>query len=106
MEGALTVEELKDLLEKGGITLIDVRSSESYSKEHIPGSINIPLDEIDKKLNLLDKSGLIVVYCQSSECPLSPKAYRKLRRLGYNVKDFAGGLEDWKKAGFPVESKS
>ncbi len=105
MTGSITREELKELMEREDVIVVDVRLPEYYAREHIPGAINIPLDEIDKNLNLLDKNKRVVVYCTSFDCRLSPTAYRKLKRLGYDVLDYEGGINDWKEK-YPVEGNS
>ena len=103
MADAITGEELKELLEKEDIIVVDVRLPEFYAREHIPGAINIPLEELDKNLDRLNKDKLVVVYCASFDCRLSPAAYRKLKRLGYRVVDYEGGIADWREK-YPVES--
>jgi rhodanese-related sulfurtransferase len=45
-----------------------------------------------------------VTYCSSFECEASTIAAQKLDKYGFkNVLEFKGGLEDWKKAGYPTE---
>lgn len=104
MVDTITREELKELLEKEDVIVVDVRLPEFYARERIPGAINIPLEELDKNLDRLDREKLVVVYCASFDCRLSPVAYRKLRRLGYRVVDYEGGIADWKEK-YPVESE-
>ena len=51
---------------------MDTLSPESYEKEHIPRSINIPEEDIEMKAeDLLDKNKDIIVYCGSFECTMS-----------------------------------
>ena len=86
--------------------LVDVLSPVSYEEEHIPGSINIPLEDIEKKATkLLKKDKTIVVYCGSFRCTMSSQAAEILTKLGYkDVNDFEGGLQFWKDFGFSIES--
>ncbi len=105
----ISATDLKGKLNSGDIELVDVLSEESYNKIHIPGSKNIPLDQIEKKAEeeLPDKNAKIVVYCASDSCMASPKAAKKLESMGYqNIIDFEDGLEGWKNAGFEFESGS
>jgi rhodanese-related sulfurtransferase len=45
-----------------------------------------------------------VVYCANPACPHAAATARALTDLGYtNVRDFAGGKEEWQAAGLPVE---
>ncbi len=103
MADTITREELKQLLGRDDVIVVDVRMPEYYAREHIPGAINIPLEELDRNLDRLDRDKLVVVYCASFDCRLSPVAYRKLKRLGYRVVDYEGGIADWKEK-YPVES--
>ncbi|MCG8640160.1 MAG: rhodanese-like domain-containing protein [Desulfobacterales bacterium] len=69
-----------------------------YVKGHIPGAVNIPLTEFDKKKDLLpkDKNALLVFYCGGPKCKLSHKSAVKAEKLGYtNVKVYALGYPDW-----------
>jgi rhodanese-related sulfurtransferase len=90
--------------------VINVLDEESYNKEHIPGSISIPLESSDfveqvgKKVKN-DKAAQIVVYCAKTECPASEQAAEKLAEAGYtNVYDFEGGMKEWIDSGHNVES--
>ena len=48
----------------------------------------------------------IVVYCSNVACPASIMAYQILRSEGYNdICRYAGGLEDWEAAGYPLEGE-
>jgi len=61
----VTLEEAKAALENGEAVIVDVRSAEFYSQEHIAGAISIPLAEIDPSpVNIpLDKNIWIITYC-------------------------------------------
>lgn len=50
---------------KDGAIIIDVRSPEEYSKSSRPGSINIPLHEIKKRLEEVDKNQTVILCCGS-----------------------------------------
>jgi len=84
------------------VMLIDARPYKpKYVKGHIPGAVNIPDNEFDKHIDLLpaDKSALLIYYCEGIECKLSHKSAQKAEKLGYtNVKVFAKGYPEWKKA--------
>ncbi|MEQ8926315.1 MAG: rhodanese-like domain-containing protein [Fulvivirga sp.] len=54
----------KELVQAGAI-IVDVRSSAEYAGGHVTNSINIPLDQLDKKLNQLDKKKPIITCCVS-----------------------------------------
>ena len=99
-------EELIRMCKAGErFTLVDVLSAESYSKEHIAGSISIPLAELEEKAEaMLGKFDTIVVYCASFECQASTKAAQMLMAMGFdNVLDYKGGLKDFKESGLALE---
>ncbi|MDD3519823.1 MAG: rhodanese-like domain-containing protein [Actinomycetota bacterium] len=102
----ITAEQLLEKINKKyNFKLVDVLLPSSYKKWHIPSSINIQLDEIEKKAQkFLDLNDEIIVYCSSSECQASSKAARKLKELGYkDVKDYEGGKREWDEKNFPKE---
>lgn len=88
--------------------IIDVLDTDSFAKEHIPGSISIPLKSANFVKNVQnevpDRDTEVIVYCASTQCPASTDAAKKLEEAGYtNVYDFKGGIEEWKQAGGRLE---
>ncbi len=81
------------------VMLIDARPYKGkYIKGHIPGAVNIPFSEFDKRTDLLprDKNSLLIYYCEGLKCKLSHKSASKARELGYkNVKVYAKGYPEW-----------
>ncbi|MBO3443240.1 MULTISPECIES: rhodanese-like domain-containing protein [Clostridia] len=58
--------QVKEMIENNQFDLIiDLRDNENYHKGHLPGAINIPINEITDKLNFLDlyKKKSIILYC-------------------------------------------
>jgi len=54
-----------------------------------------------------DRDRTVVLYCASYDCPASTEAAKRLMRMGFtSVFDYKGGLEEWKRAGYPVFSRS
>ena len=103
----ITAEDLlKKIKNKEDFKLVDVLLPSSYKEWHIPGAINIQIDEIkDKALKILKKDDEIIVYCASFECQSSTRAAKELEKLGFkNVTDYKGGKKEWKEKNFPVES--
>ncbi|MFM7359248.1 MAG: rhodanese-like domain-containing protein [Sediminibacterium sp.] len=62
---------------RDGAVIIDVRSQDEFSSGHIPGSRNIPLNELPGKMNLLDKSKTIITCCASGMRSSSAKGILK-----------------------------
>ncbi|NNG11789.1 MAG: rhodanese-like domain-containing protein [Halobacteria archaeon] len=87
---------------KDDVLIIDSRPARKYDKGHIVPAINISNSQFDKLTHLLpeDKSTLLIFYCGGLKCNLSHKSAAKAEALGYtNIKVYAAGYPDWKKAG-------
>lgn len=79
--------------------VIDVRSADEYATAHIPGSRNIPLNDLTSRLK--DVPGPTVhVLCGSGK--RSSQAVRMLNARGYNTVNIAGGITEWYRNGHPV----
>jgi Rhodanese-related sulfurtransferase len=101
----ITVEELLERTREPGrgLTLIDVRSAQEFAAGHLPGAINIPLDQIGTRAGELPADGDIVFYCQSGT--RSRLAIEVLRAMGVDrpLLHFGGGMSAWQAAGQPTE---
>lgn len=98
MVDTISRDALKEKLDRGDdFTLVNVLAAEQFEQAHIPGSINIPLDELGEEApDRFDEDDEIVVYCASHSCQASPKAAKKLESMGFtNVTDYEGGVADW-----------
>lgn len=97
-------QELLSRMKKGLVTVVDVRPSDEFARGHIAGSINIPIDELGKRLKALAKNREVIAYCRGPYCVYSLDAVIKLRRNGFQVRRLEDGFPEWKAAGFPVET--
>lgn len=85
--------------------VIDARSAESYALEHIPGAISFPHRQMNELTTAsLPKDKVMVVYCDGIGCNASTKGAFKLASLGFRTKELTGGIDWWKRDGYPVES--
>ncbi|RIL06691.1 MAG: rhodanese [Proteobacteria bacterium] len=85
------------------VVVIDARSSEAFAREHIPGAISLPHRTMDAATTrALDRTALIVTYCDGIGCNASTKGAYNLARLGFRVKELIGGLDWWKRDGHPT----
>lgn len=83
---------LKQLL-NGGALVVDVRTPAEYASGHHPRAINIPVDEVESRLNEFgDKKKPVVVYCQSGS--RSSRAKSTLEANGFTSVTNAGGFRD------------
>lgn len=59
----VSLANAKLAFDQGRAVFLDVRSAESFQEGHIPGSVNIPLAELQIRLNELDPNRWIITYC-------------------------------------------
>ena len=81
--------DLSEALNNGeGVVVIDARSPEAYTLEHIPTALNIPHRTMSETTTRdLDKSKLYVTYCDGIGCNASTKGALNMAKLGFNVKE-------------------
>ena len=105
----ITREDLKKKIQRrDDFVLVEALSQKHYETSHLPGAINLPYEFVDEADKVLpDKSAEIIVYCMNEKCEASKEEVRELTEQGYeNVRHYAGGKQDWIKAGLPtVEGK-
>lgn len=101
---AISREELPLRMREGGVTLLDVRPQDEFTSGHLPGAINIPIEELERRLAELPAGGEIVAYCRGPYCALSFDAVTVLQGKGFAVRRLDSGFPDWKAAGLAVES--
>ena len=100
----ITKEKLVGKLENAqSVQVINVLDPSHYDLGSIKGSNKIPLDELDKRMQEIDKNKEVVTYCAGYECPASRKAAEKLAAQGFNTCAYEGGIKEWKEAGLPIE---
>ncbi|MCJ8734132.1 hypothetical protein PDJAM_G00231800 [Pangasius djambal] len=105
----ISYSDLKSLREKSkDLLLVDVRSKDEVDRGCIPGSIHIPLDDVEKEFSLdahafQEKFGVpkplldsrdLVFHCQMGR--RGGAATEKARSLGFeNARNYAGGYKEW-----------
>lgn len=85
--------------------VLDMRSAESFSRGHIVGARNVPMDELSGHLDKLArfKTTPVVAVCDAGIT--SSKAVNTLRNSGFeSVYNLKGGMNAWGQAGLPVVS--
>lgn len=101
---AISRSELTRRLRDRAVTLLDVRPAGEYALGHIPGALNLPIDELESDLARLPQDQEIVAYCRGVYCILSSEAALRLRARGYRVRRLEDGFAEWKAAGLAVET--
>ena len=98
-----------DLLSRardGLVTVLDVRPPEEFAAGHIPGAINIPLIDLERRLKDLTEDEEIVAYCRGPHCVLAFDAIAKLRQYGFKAQRLEDGYPEWQASGLPTEQAS
>lgn len=83
------LEDINDLPLDGSVTLLDARTEREFSRGHVTGFINIPVDQLRENLNKLPKDKPVYVMCQSGL--RSYIACCILKGEGYDAYNFSGG---------------
>ena len=86
------------------IVVLDTRTADAFDEEHLPQAINIPTEQLERRLSEIPRSKDVVPYCWSITCHLATRAALLLARKGYRVHELAGGIGMWKDHEFPVVS--
>ena len=98
----IDAKTLKRWLDEDKAVLVDIRESDEYVREHIPGSRLVPLTSFDGADFPKDHDKIAVFHCNTGNrtCQAAPQI------LGTGFKDvyhLDGGLKAWKAEGLPVE---
>jgi len=93
----------KDMDKEGKVLVIDVRGPQAYAEGHVPGAINIPIEQLQNKIDEMKvpKNTTIVTVCEHGG--RSSRAALELQKLGYKTSSFCR-LDGWKKQGYKVET--
>ena len=84
------LEDMYSVLKEESAVLLDVRTVQEYSRGHISGFINIPLDELREHIHEIEKGKPVYLICQSGL--RSYIASRILEGYGYETYNFSGGF--------------
>lgn len=97
--------ELLSVQEAGtALEVIDVRTPEEFASGHVPGAINIPLDDLDAHLPKLAslKDQPVVVYCRSGR--RAGVALERLSQEGFSqLRHLDGDMLGWQENDLPME---
>ena len=83
----------------GSKIVLDVRTAAERQRSVIKGSIHIPLHELGRRIDELNKhkNKEIICYCQSGNRSLSAAA--RLKKSGFTVANMKGGIAEWNSSG-------
>src|SRR3954470_10465571 len=95
-------KEVLERARKGLVTILDVRPPEEFAAGHLPGAVNIPVHELDKRMKELPKGREVIAYCRGPYCLMSFEAVEKLRKKGLSARRLENGMPEWRARGLPV----
>lgn len=90
---SISSEEAHRLV-KEGARLVDVRSPSEYAAGHIDGAVNIPVDDLGRRMKEVGPTDRnVVVYCHSGM--RSARAATMLKAAGYKAVHNLGAMNRW-----------
>ncbi len=99
--GTLSTLQATQLLNRGKVTIVDVRTPEEFGGGHLRQSKNLPLDQLGARIGELDKAVPVLVVCAAGT--RAARAAAQLRRAGFGeVYVLGGGFGEWQAQGLPT----
>ncbi len=95
----ITPEDAVAMIRDGAV-LIDVRGTDEHRRLRIPGAISAPLDRLEATMPSLGNRK-VIFHCRSGQ-RTTANAERLTAIVGEGAYILAGGLDAWRKSGFPV----
>ena len=101
----ISIDELKTLMEKNAVLVIDVRDPDSYAKGRIPGSVNVDYTRVfQEAARFKGEKRTIITYCACASEMTSARAAVDLAAKGIpGAKALVGGWDEWVQRGEKVE---
>lgn len=101
MDTNITPTELRQRLDQGErLQLIDVRSRGEFDAGHIPAAVNLPMEQVERRLDDLNRHDPVVLVCQSGRRACMTEELLRPHRNDLVVLE--GGTSAWVAAGLPV----
>ena len=99
---ALTPETVEERVRQGHALLIDIREDDEFARRHIPGALSRPLSRFDA-IALPEMAGTDVIFTCRSGMRTATNSERLAAPVDGNAYVLEGGLDNWVRAGLPVE---
>lgn len=100
---AVTPAQATALINKENAVIVDIRPKKEWSTGHITNAKHIPLGDLDRRMDELNKyrQRPVIVVCNLGQS--SGAATRKLKEEGFeNAVRLSGGITEWKAQSLPV----
>ena len=102
----IAIDELKTLMARKQVVLVDVRDPMAFGQGHIPGAVNVPFDFLPEYVEKWKQDKrLVVTYCACLNEGTAANAALDMNAFGLkNVKALLGGYNEWVKRGEKIET--
>jgi rhodanese-related sulfurtransferase/DNA-binding transcriptional ArsR family regulator len=97
-------EQLAARISAGDVMVVDVRPPVEYAAGHLPGAVNIPVDDLEARMAEIPRGKEVVAYCRGPYCVFAHDAVRLLRRHGRRASRLTDGVTEWTLADLPIET--
>jgi len=84
--------------------LLDVRPRGEFDAGHLRGAVNIPIEELNARVNELPRDRRFIIYCRGEYCLFADEAAELLQSHGFDVVRLEGGWPEWQSEGRPVQT--
>jgi rhodanese-related sulfurtransferase len=102
---SVTAEDLRARLDSGkGPAVIDVRDAAEFASARVAGTINIPLDDLEKRAREVPAGEVVIMDHGGGQALIAGRVLQKTGRTG--LARLEGGLLAWQQKGLPVEEKA
>ena len=96
----IAIDQVAAALDREAV-VVDVREPVEFRDGHLPGAVNIPMGQLTRRLDELDRARPGYVFCASGN--RSSAMVDVLAAAGYDATNVAGGTSAWIRAGRPIE---
>jgi rhodanese-related sulfurtransferase len=98
----VTPQRAQEMIQKGEVVVVDVRSVREWAQGHVPGARLVSLEEVRSNPGALPREGVLFVCAGGVRSQTAARA--ALEHGVRRVYSLAGGTLSWKKAGLPLEA--
>lgn len=92
LKGGKVAQNVVVELIKAGAQVVDVRTPDEFREGAYPGAVNVPVNDLPRRMGEIKKDKAVVLYCASGA--RSSMAARMLKQAGYAEVVNAGGFGD------------
>ncbi len=99
------IDEFKQLAQDDDVQVVDIRSASEFKSGHVKNADHVFIGTIEENLDKISKDKTVAIHCQAGD--RSSIAYSLLVRHGFdNIRNYAGGMAEWKTAGNEIVKES